>query len=201
MDTSEFAVSWDYRCPFARNFHEHVAVALEAGAPWDVTWWPFSLNQVHVAEGDPDVWDDASKATGLLAMQIGVTVRDRWPEAFLPVHLGLFAARHDEGLDIREEHVLREVIAKGGLDADEVLAEVAKGQALETFRKEHERGVADHNLWGVPTVIADGHAVFIRVMHRPQGDAALARSTVDRVLDLVRGWPELNEFKHTSIPR
>src|SRR5207248_8320809 len=103
MDRIEFAVSWDYRCPFARNFHEHVAVALQAGAPWDVTWWPFSLNQVHVAEGEPDVWEDPSKAPGLLAMQVGITVRDRWPEAFLPVHLGLFAARHDEGLDIREE--------------------------------------------------------------------------------------------------
>jgi hypothetical protein len=201
MDRIEFAVSWDYRCPFARNFHEHVAVALEAGAPWDVTWWPFSLNQVHVAEGEPDVWEDPTKAPGLLAMQVGIAVRDRWPDAFLPVHLGLFAARHDEGLDIREEDVLRNVIRSGGLDPDEVLAEVAKGDVLETFRKEHERGVADHNLFGVPTVIADGQAVFIRVMHRPLGDAQVARTTVDRCLDLARGWPDLNEFKHTSIAR
>jgi hypothetical protein len=28
----------------------------------------------------------------------------------------------------------------------------------------------------------------------------VARATVERVLDLT-GWPNLNEFKHTSIPR
>ena len=46
MSTS-FAVTWDYRCPFARNAAEHVLTALEAGADWDVTWVPFSLNQVQ----------------------------------------------------------------------------------------------------------------------------------------------------------
>ena len=59
--TLSFAVTWDYRCPFARNFHEHVLTGLEAGADWDVRFVPFSLDQVHVAEGDPDVWDDPSR--------------------------------------------------------------------------------------------------------------------------------------------
>ncbi len=31
-----FAVNWDYRCPFARNAHEHIAVALADGADWEV---------------------------------------------------------------------------------------------------------------------------------------------------------------------
>jgi hypothetical protein len=201
MDRIEFAVSWDYRCPFARNFHEHVAVGLQAGAPWDVTFWPFSLNQVHVAEGEPDVWDDPAKASGLRAMEVGIAVRDRWPDAFLPLHIALFAARHDQDLDIREDDVLCRILDANGLDADEVLADVSDGGVRDTFRKEHERGVADHNLWGVPTIIAGGEAVFVRVMHRPHGDAAVAQSTVERVVDMVRGWPDLNEFKHTSIKR
>jgi hypothetical protein len=37
-------------------------------------------------------------------------------------------------------------------------------------------------------------------MHRPHGDATMAQLTVERVVDLL-AWPELNEFKHTSIPR
>ncbi len=48
-----FAVTWDYRCPFARNAHEHVVAGLEAGADWEVDFLPFSLNQMHVEEGDP----------------------------------------------------------------------------------------------------------------------------------------------------
>jgi hypothetical protein len=38
-------------------------------------------------------------------------------------------------------------------------------------------------------------------MSRPGDDAGLARQTIDRVVDLAGGWSDLNEFKHTSIPR
>jgi len=42
-----FAVTWDYLCPFARNAHEHLVAGLEGGAPWDVTFSPFSLIQAQ----------------------------------------------------------------------------------------------------------------------------------------------------------
>ena len=200
MSTS-FAVTWDYRCPFARNAAEHVLTALEAGADWDVTWVPFSLNQVHVEEGEADVWDDPSKASGLLAMQAGIAVRDRWPEAFPAVQRALFAARHDEGRDIRDEDVVRDVLKANGADPDEVFKEIAGGQTLKVFRTEHEKAVVDNQVFGVPTFIAGGQAVFVRVMDRPGTDGERARTTIERILDLLTGWPELNEFKHTSIAR
>lgn len=200
MATS-FLVTWDYRCPFARNAAEHVLLASESGAPWEATFVPFSLNQAHVAEGDPAVWDDLTHAPGLRATQVGLVVRDRHPDAFPRVHGALFAARHDHGRDLRDDDVLRTVLTEQGLDATAVLAEVDDGWPLDAFRKEHERLVAEHSVFGVPTFVADGQAVFVRLMHRPHGDADLALTTVERVLDLVTGWPELNEFKHTSIPR
>jgi predicted DsbA family dithiol-disulfide isomerase len=166
-----------------------------------VTWVPFSLNQAHVEEGDPDVWDDPSKASALTAMQAGIAVRDRWPEAFPAVQRALFAARHDEGRDIRDEDVIRDVLNANGVDADEVFKEIAGGQPLKVFRTEHERAVSENHVFGVPTFIADGQAVFVRVMDRPGDDAERARTTVERTLDLLATWPELNEFKHTSIAR
>ena len=199
--TTAFAVSWDYRCPFARNAHEHLIEGLRDGADWDVTFVPFSLNQVHVHEGDPDVWDDPTKASALLAMQVGIVVRDRHPDRFLDVHQALFTARHEEGRDIREEPILRDILTEQGVDADAVFGEIADGWPIEQFRKEHEAAAGDHKVWGVPTFIREGQAVFVRLMTRPQGDAALATKTIDRVVDLLTGFPELNEFKHTSIPR
>src|SRR5215813_9086562 len=98
--TRAFEITYDYRCPFARNAHEHVLDALEAGADWEVTFVPFSLGQVHVAEGQPDVWDDPEADTGLLALQAGTVVRDKFPDRFLAVHRALFALRHDEGLQL-----------------------------------------------------------------------------------------------------
>ena len=195
-----FAVSWDYRCPFARNAHEHLIEGLRAGADWDVTFVPFSLNQVHVAEGDPDVWDDPTKANALLAMEVGIVARDRFPEKFLDVHSALFTARHDEGLDIRERDVLEGVVAGAGVDAASVFAEIDGGWPLDTFRKEHEAAARDSKVWGVPTFIQGDQSVFVRLMNRPKGDGQLAIGTIERVVELL-GWPELNEFKHTSIPR
>ena len=196
-----FAVTWDYRCPFARNAHEHIVAALESGADWDVTFVPFSLNQAHVEEGGVDVWDDPDKASTLLAPAAAVVVRDRYPEKFLAVHLALFTARHEDGRDIRERDVVADILSEAGVDADAVLAEVDGGGPIDILRKEHEQSVLNHRVFGVPTFIADDRAVFVRLMNRPNGDAEVARTTIERTVDLLKSWPELNEFKYTSIPR
>jgi 2-hydroxychromene-2-carboxylate isomerase len=196
-----FAVTFDYRCPFARNAHEHVITALQHGAGWDVRFVPFSLGQVHVAEGDPDIWETPEKDSGLLAMQVGVTVRDRFPEAFPAVHLALFAARHDQGEQLDDESVLRKVLTDHGLDADEVFAAVEDGTALKVVQTEHEEVAASHTVWGVPTFLAGDEAVFIRLMNRPNGDPDVATTSIGRILDLLTGWTDLNEFKHTTIRR
>jgi 2-hydroxychromene-2-carboxylate isomerase len=198
--TRAFEITYDYRCPFARNAHEHVLDALEAGADWDVTFVPFSLGQVHVTEGQPDVWDDPGSETGLLALQASVVARDKFPERFPAVHRGLFALRHDEGLQLKDPDEVRRVLVTAGVDADAVFEEIAAGEPLLRVKNEHNAAAANHKVWGVPTFVQDGQSVFVRLMHRPGGDAELATTTIERVLDLLT-WPELNEFKHTSIPR
>jgi hypothetical protein len=199
--TPEFAVTWDYRCPFARNAHEHLVEALRGGAPWNVRFVPFSLNQAHVEEGGQDVWDDPEQAPNLLSMQAALVVRDQFPDRFLDVHLAFFTARHDESRDVREPDVIRAVLSDNGVDADAVFQAIDGGEPLDTFRKEHEEAVREHSVFGVPTFIAGGRAVFVRLMDRPQGDTAHAQRTIERVVDLVAGWADLNEFKATSIPR
>jgi hypothetical protein len=201
VSSPSFAVTYDYRCPFARNVHEHLVTGLQGGADWDVEFLPFSLSQVHVEEGGIPVWDDPSKASGLLATEVGIVVRDNFPERFFDVHVALFAARHDEGRDLRQEAVLRDILRSSGVDDDEVLAAVAEGGPRETFRKAHEAAVAEHQVFGVPTFVLDDNAVFVRVMTRPAGDVALATSTIDYILALLADHPDLNEFKHTSISR
>lgn len=196
-----FTVTWDYRCPFARNAHEHVVAGLRAGADWQVRFVPFSLSQVHVAEGEPDIWSRPADDRGLLALQAAVVVRDRFPDRFLDVHEGLFALRHDEGRHLEDEAELRRVLGERGVDAGAVFAEIATGAPLATVRDEHTAAADDHDVWGVPIFVVGDKAVFVRLMERPRGDAALARRTVERVLDLLVGFPELNEFKHTSLKR
>lgn len=196
-----FAVTWDYRCPFARNLHDQVVEGLLDGADWDVSFVPFSLGQVHVEEGQPDVWDEPERDSGLLALRAGVVVRDRFPDQFLQVHRELFNARHVHGRKIADRDVVVDVLTSVGVDADAVLAEVDGGGPLDTVRKEHEAAAADFDVWGVPTIIAGEGASFVRVMNDAGDDPARSRSTIERLVALLVGWPELNEFKHTSLKR
>jgi protein-disulfide isomerase-like protein with CxxC motif len=200
--TLRFAVTFDYLCPFARNAHEHVLAGLAAGADWEVDFVPFSLAQGHVEPGEPAVWDGdgAGTAPGVLALQVGLAARDTAPEGFLELHRRLFAARHDEGRDLKDRDVLRDVVREAGLDSDELFAVVDDGKPLETLRTEHRWAVDEHEVWGVPIFIAGGRAVFIRVLDRPEGDAALARRRVERLVELIVEEPMLHEFKQTDLP-
>jgi hypothetical protein len=200
-DRRAFSVTWDYRCPFARNGHSHVVAGIRDGAPWDVTFVPFSLGQVHVPEGEPDIWTHWEDDSGLLALQAGVVVQDKFPERFLDVHEALFALRHDDGGQLRDADQVRAVLEGQGVDADVVLDEIATGAPIAAVQAAHEAVARGQNVWGVPTFIVGDQAVFIRVMDRAGDDPAASRASVERILDLLTGWPELNEFKHTSIPR
>lgn len=195
-----FAITYDYRCPYARIASDHVVTALRGGADWDVTFLPFSLTQNHVEAGAPSVWEQPDQDSGILAMQASIAIRDTQPARFLDAHHALFEHRHVAAGELRSRDVLTDVLAGAGVDTDASWAEVDSGRPLATIEKEHSRYVESHEVWGVPTFIVGDRAVFVRLLDGPGDDVALATRTIERVLDLVE-WPLLNEFKHTNIPR
>ena len=89
--------------------------------------------------------------------------------------------------------------SRNGGDADAAFADVATGRPLAVVKDEHTRYVSSHQVWGTPTFVMDDKAVFVRLLDHAHGDAAVARRTVERIIDDIR-WPVLNEFKHTSVP-
>jgi hypothetical protein len=195
--TRRFAVTWDYRCPFARNAHEALIAGLRQGKDWDVRFLPFSLDQAHVEEGERPAWErdlDDSSVTGVRPLLWGIAVRDAFSEQFLDFHGAVFHARFDEGEKIANEDVLRAVAEKVGLDPDAVAAEVASGGPLKTLESEHTEAVDQHAVFGVPTIIEGDEAVFVRLMERGRVD------DFEQALALV-GSTRLNEFKRTKIPR
>jgi predicted DsbA family dithiol-disulfide isomerase len=190
------AVTFDYRCPFAYNGNAAVIAALRAGSDVDFRFQAFSLDQAHVEEGEPPEWerDPADRGSGMLALQYGIAVRDTFSEQFFDAHLALFAARHDQGLKIADEAVLRDAVTEAGLDADAVADEVQSGRPLKTLAAEHTELVERWAVFGVPTYIEGDEAVFVRFMERGRVD------DLERTLDLLQ-WARLNEFKRTRIPR
>jgi predicted DsbA family dithiol-disulfide isomerase len=194
--TRSIAVTFDYRCPFAYNGNAAVIAAVRAGSDVDFRFTPFSLDQAHTAEGEPPVWERGPSewGTGTLALQYGLAVRDAFPERFFDVHLALFAARHDQGLKLGHEDVLRDAVTEAGVDADAVAEEVASGRPLKTLAAEHSEAVDRWEVWGVPTYIEGDEAVFVRFMERGRVD------DLERMLELLQ-WSRLNEFKRTRLPR
>ncbi len=197
-----FTLAFDYLCPFARNVSEHLTASLRAGSDWDVRFVPYSLAQGHVEEDEPAIWDRERplEAAGILALATGVAVRDTRPERFLDVHDALFAARHDQGRDLKEREVVADALAVAGLDPAPILAEVDRGGVLATVRAEHEQVVAGHEVWGVPTFITETRAVFVRLLERPHPDPAVTRERIEQVLELVDGHTVLHEFKQADLP-
>jgi hypothetical protein len=194
-----FALTYDYRCPYARIAHDHVVAGLRAGADWDVTFLPFSLGQAHVEEGQPSVWERPEQDSGIVALQASIAVRDTQPDRFVEAHHALFEHRHGSAGSLRDRGVLDEVLAEVGVDVEAMWAEVDSGRPLATIEREHSTYERSHHVWGVPVFVVDDKAVFVRLLHPAADDGDLARRTVDRILDDI-AWPILNEFKHTSVP-
>jgi 2-hydroxychromene-2-carboxylate isomerase len=128
------------------------------------------------------------------ALLWGIAVRDAFADKFLDWHLAAFSARHDEGQKIAKPEVLREIAASVGLDVEAVAKEVDSGRPLETLAQTHTESVKRHSMFGVPTFVQGDQAVFVRFMTRKEP------TDIDRALDLLE-WPDLNEFKHTSVAR
>lgn len=196
-----FSITFDYRCPFARIAADHVTTAVEAGLDIDPTFVPFSLSQSHVEPGQPDVWDDPEADSGLWALQTAIVVMDTRPEQFLAVHRALFDVRHEHGQSLRSSPAFDRALADNDIEAEDVKVAIAEGWPLERVRESHQRAVADHDVWGVPTFIAGDRAAFVRLTEGPNGDNELACRTITGIVDMLVGWVALNEFKHTSLDR
>jgi DSBA-like thioredoxin domain len=195
---TSFDLSFDYRCPFAKNIHLHVVTALEAGADFEVTFVPWSLNHPHRADGAPDVWENPDFDADHLALAAGISVRDEQPELFLAAHAALFRARHESGIRLVSLEEIGGVLSPLGVDMDKVAADIASRRPHEVLGAAHQ-AFAHYEAFGVPTFVVDGDATFVRYMTPPR-DAQHSIDLITRLIALMHE-PDLNEFKHTRLPR
>jgi protein-disulfide isomerase-like protein with CxxC motif len=194
-----FQLSYDYRCPFAKNIHLHVVAALRAGANFDVTFVPWTMSQGYKAERAPDVWDDPTRDAELLALAVSTSIRDLQPEHFLDAHEELFRARHERAVRLVTTSEIAEVLASTGVDVPQVFDDVESRRPHkvigESFR-EFDR----YEAFGVPTFVVGNDATFVRYMNAPSGDAGASIALIESLLTLMSDQSALNEFKHTQLP-
>jgi hypothetical protein len=196
----QFDLSFDYRCPFAKNIHLHVVTALRAGADLDVNFAPWSLSQGSRAEGAPDVWNDPAYDADLLALAAAISVRDQQSEYFLDAHEALFRARHDRAIRLVNLDEIGKVLAPLGVDMDAVAADVSSRRPHDVIAASHKE-FDRFEAFGVPTFVVNDDATFVRYMSEPSGDPAESVELITSLLTLMTSRTDLNEFKHTQLPR
>ncbi len=194
-----FDVSYDYRCPFAKNIHLHLVTALEAGADFDVNFVAWTMSQGYKAEGAPDVWNDPARDAELLSLAVSVSIRDQQPDRFLRAHAALFRARHERGIRLVTMEQIEQVLADQDIDLAMIRDDVASRRPHKVIGANFERYEA-LEAFGVPTFVVGSDATFVRYMTGPTDDAQASIKLIDSIVTLIEAQPELNEFKHTRLP-
>lgn len=193
-----FKLSYDYRCPFAKNIHLHVITALRAGADFDVTFVPWTMSQGYKAPGAPDVWDDPSRDDELLALAVSTSIRDLQPEHFLDAHEALFRARHERAIRLVTLAEIEDALRATHVNFADVATDVASRRPHKVIGEsfhEFER----YEAFGVPTFVVDGDATFVRYMTTPDDDQAASVTLIESLVNMIATQSALNEFKHTKV--
>jgi hypothetical protein len=193
-----FQLSYDYRCPFAKNIHLHVVTALRAGADLDVTFVPWTMSQGYRADGAPDVWDDPARDAEHLALAVSTSIRDLMPERFLDAHEALFRARHERATRLVNEREITEALDGLHLDLKPIFEDVASRRPHKVIG-ESFRDFERYEAFGVPTFVVDGDATFVRYMNPPTDDPKASIAVIESLITLMSNESALNEFKHTKV--
>jgi hypothetical protein len=194
-----FLLSYDYRCPFAKNMHLHLIAAQRAGANYDVTFVPWTMSQGHKPEGAPDVWADEKQDKVNLALTVSISIRDQHPALFLDAHEALFRARHERGLRLNDIDQLSEILSPLGVDMAAVRDDLATRRPHQVLGESFAL-MATYEAFGVPTFVVNHDATFVRYMKPPTDDPAASRTVIDTLLTLMEHNVDINEFKHTKVP-
>jgi 2-hydroxychromene-2-carboxylate isomerase len=177
-----------------------VITALRAGADFDVTFAPWSLSQGSRAEGAPDVWNDPAYDADLLSLAAAVSVRDHQSEYFLDAHEAMFRARHDRAIRLVTLDEISNVLAPLGVDMAKVAADVASRRPHDVIAASHKE-FDRFEAFGVPTFVVNDDATFVRYMSEPGDDPAPSVELITALLSMMTNRADLNEFKHTQLPR
>jgi protein-disulfide isomerase len=195
-----FDLSYDYRCPFAKNIHLHMVKALQAGADFDVNFIPWTMSQGHKAAGAPDVWDDPTRDEEHLALCVSISVRDNQPDKFLAAHDALYRARHERAIRLVSWEEIEGVLSPLGVDIEAVKEDVATRRPHQVLGESFQK-MAKVEAFGVPTFVVNGDATFVRYMDAPTDDAQESINVISTLVGLMENNFAINEFKHTKVSR
>ena len=170
--------------------------------PIDITWKPFSLDQINQKVGEGYlVWDEdeeniPDRLWGLRAAVAADSQGSEFLNKLLPL---LLKARHEDRKNLGDFDVLRNAAEQAGLNSDQFLKDLKDRSSLEAVAKSHTHAVEQLGVFGTPTfVFEDGGTAFLKLI-RPDTPEA-AEKDFENVMSLVENARYVGEIKRPQPP-
>ena len=195
-----FDVFFDYLCPFVYRVAGMLDdVRTSRARPIEVRWRYFSLTQVNSKDDGWTLWNAPASETvrGRLAFKAAEAARRQG--RFDDLHMPLLEARHRDRLDLDDQTVIERIASDAGLDLERFADDLRAPDILDAVARDHREAVAEHGVFGTPTLVfEDGAAAYVRLA-APVGDGD-APEVFDHLISIAAGEPRILEIKRPRRP-
>jgi len=147
------------------------SIKTEVAEDFSIQWKTFSLDQQNSEKG-PDfmMWEHPEyPSRGVPALVAAKAAKNQGEPLFLGFHLATFEAIHDEGKDIADGKVLRDIAKYAGLDLVRFEQDMAREETWQAVGEDHIESKTKYDVFGVPTLVfGQGQAVFVKLGPIPE---------------------------------
>ena len=147
------------------------SIKKEVAEDLSIQWKTFSLDQQNSEKG-PDfmMWEHPEyPSRSVPALVAAKAAKNQGGPSFLRFHLATFAARHDDGKDIADRKVLRDIAKYAGLDLVRFEQDMAREETWQAVGEDHIESKKKYHVFGVPTLVfGQGQAVFVKLGSIPE---------------------------------
>jgi len=170
--------------------------------PIEITWKPFSLQQVNQKNGpEYKAWDeaDADLDGSLWGLRAGVAAK-RQGEAAMRRYLPLvLRAKHEGREDLGDKSLLTDLAEQAGLNLSQFEKDLGDRTTLDEIAASHKEGVEERGVFGTPTfVFENGASAFLKLI-RPKTPQDAERA-FDSLIDVMQREVFVGELKRPQPP-
>jgi len=167
----------------------------------DVTWRYFSLAQVNSKDEGWTIWVDPEPEGDIRGRASFMAAEAaRRQDRFDAFHMELLRQRHHHERPIDDPQGLKAAAEAAGLDVERFEKDRADPTTLVALARDHQDAVAEHGVFGTPTVVMpDGCSAYVRLRPAPE-DPEEAVAVFDELMRLVAERPYVLEVKRPSRP-
>ena len=136
-----------------------------------IQWKTFSLEQQNCQEDENfRIWEHLDyPSEGVQALAASKAAQNQGETLFLKFHKATFETRHDDGEDIGDGKVLRDIAKKVGLDLGKFDKDMKRDETWHAVGEDHKESKTKYNVFGVPTLIlGQRKAVYVKLQSIPE---------------------------------